>query len=289
MVADAGAWKGDLVSRVRVSNSLLSDVVTQFMAWDAETLRLLRRGEMPWRNRWAGEGAPLFANPQTAILSPFTWPRLLFGDVGWALCAILRFVAAALSMRWLARAMGASPMAAMLSGFVYAASGYSVLWLLYPLANVVAVLPALAAAALQRRPGLVVLFAALATIGGHPETLFCGVIAIAVLVVWGSGLRGGGGGAGAGGGGGRAPGAARRGGRTGGRPRPAARSPPSLRCSRSLSQPSAGSSSAASSSYRSSASSGPVMRGWCASRRRLSACAGAESPARSFPAFSARR
>src|SRR5438132_430043 len=37
----------------------------------------------------------------------------------------------------------------------------------------------LAAAALQRRPGLVALFAMLATIGGHPETLFFGVIAIA--------------------------------------------------------------------------------------------------------------
>ncbi len=189
MVADAGAWKGDLVSRVRVSNSLLSDVVTQFMAWDAETLRLLRLGEMPWRNRWAGEGAPLFANPQTALLSPFTWPRLLFGDTGWALCAILRFVVAALSMRWLARAMGATPFAATLSAFVYATSGYAVLWLLYPLANVVAVLPALGAAALEGRRGLVVLFAALATIGGHPETLSCGVLGIAGLVWWASGLR----------------------------------------------------------------------------------------------------
>lgn len=184
LVADTGSWKGDLTSRVRVSNSLISDVVTQFMAWDAEALRLLRHGEMPWRNRWAGESAPLFANPQTALLSPFTWPRLLFGDAGWALCAMLRIVAGALAMTWLARAMGASPNAALLSGFVYATSGYGTLWLLYPITNVFAVLPALAAAALQRRTGYVVLFAALATIGGHPETLFCGVLAIAAFVLW---------------------------------------------------------------------------------------------------------
>src|SRR3954447_21624847 len=44
LVADTGAWKGDLASRVRVSNSLLSDVVAQFMAWDAEVLRLLGAG-----------------------------------------------------------------------------------------------------------------------------------------------------------------------------------------------------------------------------------------------------
>jgi hypothetical protein len=183
LVNDAGAWKGNLVERVKVSNSLLSDVPTQFMAWDAAAVRLMREGRMPWRNRWAGEGGPLWANPQTALLSPFTWPRLLFGDAGWALCAMLRIFVAGLSMTWLARVMGATERAALVSGFVYATSGFGVLWLLYPIANVFAVLPALAAAVLQRRLGRVALFAALATIGGHPETLFCGVIAIALLAL----------------------------------------------------------------------------------------------------------
>lgn len=179
---DLNAWKGDPNVRVKVSNSLLSDVVTQFIPWDAEERRLLRGGEMPWRNVWAGEGAPLFANPQTALLSPFTWPRLLFGLHGWVICALLRFIAGGLSMVWLARAMGASDEAATISGIVYATSGFGVCWLLYPLANVFAVLPALGAAALQRRPLLVALFAFLATAGGHPETLLFGVIAIACLM-----------------------------------------------------------------------------------------------------------
>jgi hypothetical protein len=191
LVNDAGAWKGDLTSRVPVSNSLLSDVPTQFMAWDAEAVRLLRGGELPWRNRWAGEGAPLFANPQTALLDPFTWPRLLFGEGGWVICAMLRMIVAGLTMRWLVRVMGGGRRAAVVSGFVYATSGYGVLWLLYPIANVFAVLPGLAASALllvrEPRPRhalLVTLFAALATVGGHPETLLCGVLGIAALVVW---------------------------------------------------------------------------------------------------------
>jgi hypothetical protein len=191
LVSDAGAWKGDLTSRVPVSNSLLSDVPMQFMAWDAEALRLMRGGELPWRNRWAGEGGPLFANPQTALLDPFTWTRLLFGDAGWAICAMLHMVVAGLTMIWLVRVMGGGTRAAVVSGFVYATSGYGVLWLLYAIANVFAVLPGLAASALllvrEPRPRhalLVTMFAALATIGGHPETLFCGVLAIAVLVVW---------------------------------------------------------------------------------------------------------
>src|SRR5258708_6153224 len=191
LVSDAGAWKGDLTSRVPVSNSLLSDVPMQFMAWDAESLRLMRGGELPWRNRWAGDGGPLFANPQTALLDPFTWPRLLFGDVGWAICAMLHIVVAGMAMAWLVRVMGGGPRAAVVSGFVYATSGYGVLWLLYPIANVFAVLPGLAASALllvrEPRPRCALfgtLFAALATIGGHPETLFCGVLGIAAFVVW---------------------------------------------------------------------------------------------------------
>jgi hypothetical protein len=78
----------------------------QFIAWDVETRRLLRSGEMPWINRFAGEGAPLFANPQTAYFSPFTWPRLLFGLHGWAITALLKLLAAALCAYWLAREMG---------------------------------------------------------------------------------------------------------------------------------------------------------------------------------------
>src|SRR5258708_18986623 len=89
LVSDAGAWKVDLTSRVPVSNSLLSDVPMQFMAWDAESLRLMRGGELPWRNRWGGDGEPLFANPQTALLDPLTLPRLLLGDVRWSICAML--------------------------------------------------------------------------------------------------------------------------------------------------------------------------------------------------------
>src|SRR5260370_31605459 len=141
LVSDAGAWKGDLTSRVPVSNSLLSDVPMQFMAWDAESLRLMRGGELPWRNRWAGDGGPLFANPQTALLEPFTWAGPLFGDAGGSICAMLEMVVAGLTMTWLVRVMGGGTRAAVVSGFVYATSGYGVLWLLYPIPNVFAGLP----------------------------------------------------------------------------------------------------------------------------------------------------
>ncbi|HVR44261.1 MAG TPA: hypothetical protein VMS56_12545 [Thermoanaerobaculia bacterium] len=184
---DRLAWKGDPATRVRVSNSLLSDVPLQLVPWDLESRRLLSEGEMPWCNRFAGSGEALFANPLAALLSPMTWPRLLLGLEGWEWTVLLKIVLAGLGMVWLARVAGASPLAATLSGVVFALSGYSIVWALYPHTNVVALLPPLAAAALGvarepsgRRIAILAAIAALATAGGHPEGLFVGVVAIAI-------------------------------------------------------------------------------------------------------------
>jgi hypothetical protein len=188
---DAGAWKHDPTQRVRVSNSLLGDVVVQFIPWDHEIVRMLSRGELPWVNRFAGEGGPLFANPQTALFSPFTWPRLILGLHGWGIMALLKLFAAALCMYWLARELDVPRAQAAFSGLVYATAGYTIVWLLFPITHVFALLAGLAAAALRlmkfpsiHNAALVILFAALCTAGGHPETLFIGVIGIWAFLIW---------------------------------------------------------------------------------------------------------
>lgn len=189
--SDYGAWKDDPAERVRVSNSLHSDVILQFVPWDAEARRLLGIGEVPWVNRWAADGAPLFANPQTALLSPFTWPRLQFELDGLAVSAFLRLLVAALAMAWLARELRVETPQAVVSGLVYAASGYLVVWLQWPIDNVAAPFPGLLAAALRLTRErsrtnlvLVVALAAVCSVGGHPETLFLGVVAGGVFLVW---------------------------------------------------------------------------------------------------------
>jgi hypothetical protein len=188
---DFEAWKLDPTHRVRVSNTLLADVVVQFVPWDTEILRLAARGEWPWTNRWAGDGGPLFANPQTALFSPFIWPRLLFGLDGWAIMGILKLLAAMLCAYWLARELDVPRPQAIFSGIVYATAGYTICWLLYPITGVFTLLAGLAAAALRlmkhpsiRNAALVVLFAALCTAGGHPETLFLGVLGIWIFLAW---------------------------------------------------------------------------------------------------------
>ena len=183
---DLLAWKGDPSVRVRVSNSLLSDVPLQLIPWDVESRRLIAQGEMPWCNRFAGTGGHLFANPLAGLLSPFTWPRLLFGLRGWAWTVFLKLIVAALSAWWLARVLGGT---GTVSGLLYALSGFSIVWALYPHTNVFVVLPALAASAIElaqrptaRRVVVTAIIAALATAGGHPEGLFVGVVAIFVFL-----------------------------------------------------------------------------------------------------------
>lgn len=188
---DAGAWKPDPTQRVRVSNSLLGDVVVQFVPWDREILRLASRGELPWINRFAADGGALFANPQTALFSPFTWPRLILGLDGWAVMALLKLLAAALCAYWFARELEVPRPQAILSGIVYATAGYTVVWLLFPITHVFTLLAGLGAAALRlmksptiRNAFLVILFAALSTAGGHPETLFIGVVGLWTFLIW---------------------------------------------------------------------------------------------------------
>jgi hypothetical protein len=188
---DFDAWKHDPTRRVRVSNSLLADVVVQFIPWDREILRLAAEGEWPWTNRWAGDGGPLFANPQTALFSPFTWPRMLLGLDGWAVMALLKILAAMSCAYWLARELDVARPQAIFSGIVYATAGYTMVWLLYPITSVFTLLAGLAAAMLRlmkhpsiHNAALVILFAALCTAGGHPETLFLGVLGIGMFLVW---------------------------------------------------------------------------------------------------------
>ena len=189
LTRDVDAWKPDPQLRFPVSNSLLSDPVLQTNPWEVEVRRALADGRFPWRNGYSGEGVVLFNNPAAALLSPFTWARLALGDPGWALSVLLKLVVAALGMRHLVLVLGGRRPAALFSGFVYLLSGYSILWALHPQTNVHAFLPWLAATAhalvaAPSRRGVLALVAAsaLATAGGHPETLAFGVLAIALFL-----------------------------------------------------------------------------------------------------------
>jgi hypothetical protein len=191
LLRDSLAWKRDPSVRVRVSNSILSDPVVQFEPWNAEVRRMVARGEMPWVNRFAGDGGPLFANPQTALFSPFNWPPLLLGMHGWVFAGLLKLFFAALGAYWLARELEVGRDEAIVSGLVFACCGLMIVWLLHPHTNVLALLPGFLAACLrlirqpeQKHAALVIALAALLTAGGHPETLMAGVLSAIAFLLW---------------------------------------------------------------------------------------------------------
>jgi hypothetical protein len=191
LLADEGPWKAEPADRVVVSNPLLSDPVHQFHPWDVASRARLEEGRFPWTNPRAGQGEPLWANPQAALLSPFTWTRLALGIRGWALCVFLKLLVAGLGAFAFARELNASRAAAAVSGAIYLLSGFSILWGLHPHTNVFCVLPwlGLSAHRLLRRPApgpaaATIAAAALATAGGHPETLAIGVTGLAAFLAF---------------------------------------------------------------------------------------------------------
>jgi len=152
---------------------------------------MLANGELPWVNRFAGDGGPLFANPQTALFSPFNWPPLILGMHGWVITGFLKLLIAAICAYWLARELEVERDPAIVSAIVFACCGFMIVWLLFPHTNVLALLPGFLAACLRliRQPekkhaALVIVFAALITAGGHPETLLAGVITAIAFLIW---------------------------------------------------------------------------------------------------------
>lgn len=189
MLADLGAWKNDPTIRRPVSNRLLSDTVVQFHVWDTEVRRLAVMGEFPFTNRFAGNGSPLLANPQVALFSPFTWPRLLLGTPGWAFAIFLKFLVAALGMFFLVRVLAGGCRAASISSVLFASSGFTVVWGLYPLTNVYVFVPWFAGFfwrtcchPTRTNAASTIAFAALMTAGGSPEALAINTIGIFVFV-----------------------------------------------------------------------------------------------------------
>lgn len=190
MISDFGLWKPDVFERRSVSNGLLSDVVLQFVPWDAEIARRLRAHELPYTDVWSDGGRPLWSNPQTALLCPTTWPRIAFGLSGWAVCIFLRLALAGTGMYVLALALEAAPSAALISGLLYELCGASFVWIFHPHGNTTAFLPWLIVAHLRLlrsptrgRVGAALAATALYSTGGHPETLLVGGL-VAVGVLW---------------------------------------------------------------------------------------------------------
>jgi len=167
-------------------NQLLADQVYQFFPWKTFTRRSLAQGTLPLWNPYTAGGQPFVGNGQSALFDPFNLLGRLFPlYTSYVVVAFLRLFVAGLSTYLFAREIGISKIGALLAMISFTFSGPMIVWLGYPLASVVAWLPAMLLCierALSRRSipytlacGIIIGFQFL---GGQPEVSF------QVMVIW---------------------------------------------------------------------------------------------------------
>jgi hypothetical protein len=106
----------------------------QFVPWRDAAWELLRSGHLPLWNPWAGNGAPLLANYQSALLYPPNWILLALQAAGgtgaqaWgqAVVVCLHLIWAGLGMAYLTRELGVGKVGQAVAGLAFGMSSYLV-------------------------------------------------------------------------------------------------------------------------------------------------------------------
>lgn len=159
-------------------NWLQWDLILQMAPWQAQVRRAYAAGEWPLWNPLVAGGMPLLANPQAQHAQPLvlaTLPLPLEEAVG--ATAALRVLVALVFFFLLLRRQGIGQEAALAGSLAYGLSGMLLLWLGWPIANGVALLPGLLYAVVmvaerrrRRDELLLALFTAAVLTAGHLET-----------------------------------------------------------------------------------------------------------------------
>lgn len=183
--------EGD-VADYEPANRLLMDPVLQFQPWLEFNRAMLRTGQLPLWNPYAGCGAPHLANGQSAVFDPFH----LLAYVGrlpeaYAWIAAGRLFVAGLGMFLLARSWGLRFWGRWYAGLVYPFTGFLVVWLLFPVTSVAVWMPWLFlavdrvfAAPGGRSAATLAATTALVVFGGHIQTSAHVLLAAGVYAAW---------------------------------------------------------------------------------------------------------
>jgi hypothetical protein len=158
-------------------NPLLFDVPTADYPWRWLIRELLREGTFPAWNPHVFAGAPLYANPQTGLFSPFSVPLWLLPlNYGIGVGAALKLWAGGFGTYLLERELRMSFLPGLLAGVSFSFSALNIVWLTHETLPAVAVMLPWIAWLVERiyrggRWGCVVGLAAVTAIGlggGHP-------------------------------------------------------------------------------------------------------------------------
>lgn len=171
------------------NNPLLSDQVYQFFPWQTYVRRALAQGHIPLWNPYTNTGQPFLGNAQSAVFDPFNLITLLFPIyVEPAIKAAARLFIAGFFTYCFARQINLTQAGAILAMVTFTFSGPMTNWIGYPLASVIAWMPALLFISERiikqsTSPSILIIangiIIGVQFLGGHPETSFL------VLLGWG--------------------------------------------------------------------------------------------------------
>ncbi|HZB97780.1 MAG TPA: hypothetical protein VE219_04200, partial [Candidatus Sulfotelmatobacter sp.] len=172
-------------------NVLAGDPVTQYGPWLKLTRDALLHFRLPLWNPYSSSGAPLLANGQSGVFSPFTLVVLPFHTAtALTVGMFVKMWVAGIGMALFVRQLGARPVAATFAGVVFATSSFMVVWLAYPPASAAALVPWLLAAIewylRSRRPtafASIAVLVALEIFAGHYETSLQVALVLPVYVI----------------------------------------------------------------------------------------------------------
>ncbi|MDW8327954.1 MAG: YfhO family protein [Anaerolineales bacterium] len=173
----------------------------QFYPWRFVALEAVRAGHLPLWNPWLGNGAPLLANYQSALLYPPNWLALLLPldlSLNWLL--VLHLVWTGAGMVTLARSLGYAPLGQAVAGLAFGMGQYAVAragfysinaalaWLPWVLWSADALLkPQSPISNLQSRTGhalILSLCLALQLLAGHAQTTWYTWLLLAAWSLW---------------------------------------------------------------------------------------------------------
>jgi hypothetical protein len=184
------------VARPEVGNPAQGDVTYQVIPWLLFLRHELRAGRAPYWNPHQSAGTPFWGNGSSAPLFPL---HLLFVavplQVGFLLLPWLRIVIGGCGVWALARELGLSRPAALLTALAFPLSGMPVGFLLYPMGNALALVPWVLLATerlAMKRWGWapLALLGGLQLLAGHPETaLHTAMLSGLYLLVRGTAVR----------------------------------------------------------------------------------------------------
>jgi hypothetical protein len=161
-------------------NGLLNDVPLQFIPWRTAVTTAYLSMELPFFNRAAAAGSPLWENLQAGVLFPLTWAQLIFSPGAASLfIAMSKLLLALFGMYLFLRGLKVSQLASLFGAVAYGFGGFTITFLLFPHTGVTALLPLLCYWLLQMsQTGSPRAMAASAAVlglmfyAGHPESVF---------------------------------------------------------------------------------------------------------------------